>query len=278
MIGPMMPPLPDNAHKPSSNPSADIDGFNRLKDCRHGRMLYNVNDQFVGRAFDLYGEWSEGEVEVFRQIIRPGDVVIDVGANIGARTIFFARAVTEAGQMWAIEPHRLAFQTLCANVALNSLTNVWCMQAAAADVPGAVRVPHLNPRRPQNFAGLSLDQDRLGEQVQVIRLDSLPLSRCRLIKADVEGMERQALIGAAGLIEKFKPVLYVESDREEFHADLIRHIASIGYRAYWHRPPLFNSANFLRNPRNVFGTIVSINLLCVPTSQPAVIQGLKPVE
>ena len=61
------------------------EGWNRLKDCRHGRMLYNVNDRYIGRSLDLYGEFSEAEVELFRQIVRPGDIVVEVGANDALR-------------------------------------------------------------------------------------------------------------------------------------------------------------------------------------------------
>src|SRR3954467_11045049 len=96
-------------------------GFNRLKSCRHGKMLYNVNDMYVGRSLDLYGEFSQGEVELFAKIVRSGDVVLDVGANIGAHTLFFAQSTAPLGGVIAFEPQRLVFQTLCANMAINSI-------------------------------------------------------------------------------------------------------------------------------------------------------------
>src|SRR5579862_896137 len=98
--------------------------FNRLKDCRHGRMLFNVNDQYVGRSLDLYGEYSEGEIDFFKQVVQPGDTVLEIGANIGSHTVFFAKAVGREGTVQAFEPQRLIFQTLCANIALNNLENV----------------------------------------------------------------------------------------------------------------------------------------------------------
>ena len=60
--------------------------MNQLKDCRHGKMLFNVNDVYVGRSLQSYGEYSEGECEVFRQLIRPGMTVLELGANIGSHT------------------------------------------------------------------------------------------------------------------------------------------------------------------------------------------------
>ncbi len=67
--------------------------FNRQKACRYGQMLYNLNDQYIGRSLDLYGEFSEGEVDLFRQIVKPGQIVVEVGANLGAHTVFLARQV-----------------------------------------------------------------------------------------------------------------------------------------------------------------------------------------
>ena len=51
----------------------------RQKKARHGNYFYNVNDTYVGRSIHLYGEWSEAEVHLFAQIVRPGDVVILAG-------------------------------------------------------------------------------------------------------------------------------------------------------------------------------------------------------
>src|SRR6185436_13823027 len=44
----------------------------RLKKCRHGAMMFHANDIYIGRSLDLYGEFSEGEVELFKQFIHPG--------------------------------------------------------------------------------------------------------------------------------------------------------------------------------------------------------------
>jgi hypothetical protein len=53
----------------------------RVKRCRHGLMLYNSSDIYIGRSLDLYGEYSHGEADVFEHLLRPGMVAIDVGAK-----------------------------------------------------------------------------------------------------------------------------------------------------------------------------------------------------
>ena len=247
-------------------------GFNQLRRCRYGYMLYNVHDLYVGRSLDLYGEFSEGEVELFRQILRPGHVVLDVGANVGD-TLFFAQAVGGRGRVHALEPQRIVYQTLCANLALNSITNVFTHQAAAGSAVGTLLVPPLNYTETNNFGGLSLGTYAAGEAVAVVPLDRLELPSCRFIKVDVEGMELEVLRGAAHTIGKHKPILYVESDRRDAAQELMRFIEALGYVMYWHITRLFNPENVDHNPDNVFGGTVSVNLLCVHQSARAVIEG-----
>jgi hypothetical protein len=81
-------------------------GFNRLKECRYGSMLYNPNDTYVGRSLDLYGEYSEEEVSLFRDLLSEPGSVLDVGANIGVHTVAFAEIVGSAGEVHAFEPLR----------------------------------------------------------------------------------------------------------------------------------------------------------------------------
>ncbi len=56
-----------------------------LADCRHGRMLFLPGDVYVGGSLALHGKYSAFEVQLFRSLILPGDTVLDIGANLGAR-------------------------------------------------------------------------------------------------------------------------------------------------------------------------------------------------
>jgi len=117
-----------------------------------------------------------------------------------------------------------------------------------------------------------------GEDVSVTTLDSYNLQRCDLLKVDVEGMENQVLRGAVATIERLKPMLYVENDRKDQSAALIRYIDSLGYTMYWDKPRLYNPQNFLNNPENVFLITGSVNMLCVHRSARLVVQGAPAIE
>jgi FkbM family methyltransferase len=256
----------------------DFPEFNRLKQCRHGLMLYNRNDLYVGRSLDLYGEYSEGELDLLRHWFGPGDVGVEVGANLGAHTVPLARIAGPQGAVLALEPQRLMFQTLCANLALNNLPNVVCFQEASGAQTGTLIVPLLDPTIANNFGGLALGSFQKGQQVRVTPLDAYALPKCQLLKVDVEGMEEDVLRGAADTIARCQPTLYVENDRQDKAQSLVRYIASLGYRMYGHYPALFNAANFLGNQENVFPEVVSKNLLCVHrNSVRPVFQGMSEI-
>jgi len=227
-------------------------------------MLYNVNDLYVGRSLELYGESSPLEIELFDQVLRPGMLVVDAGANIGVHTLYFAKKVARSGMVVAFEPQEVVFQTLYANMALNSITNAHCYHLALGATRGAVSVSPVDYSRAGNFAGLAFGQSSARWRVDQIPLDALKLPNCHLLKVDVEGMEQAVLTGARRTIANHKPLLYVENDRKEKAADLIRFIASLGYDLFWHTPPLFHPENFFGNPHNVFGDIASLNMVCVP--------------
>ena len=165
----------------------DSGGFNELAACRGGLMLYNRNDIYIGASLRKYGEFSGQETALFRMIVQPGRTVLDVGANIGVHTVDLSRLVGSAGAVHAVEPQRLIFQALCANVALNSCTNVFTRQAAVGAAPNAILVPSLDPDQRNNYGGLSLLEPQPGESVQLITIDNLRLPDCQFIKLDVEG-------------------------------------------------------------------------------------------
>lgn len=237
-------------------------GFTRMRPCRHGLMVYNLNDQYVGRSLDLYGEYAEHEVAVFRSILRPGDVVVEVGANIGAQTLPLSRMVGPSGLVVAFEPQEMLFNLLSANLVLNGATNVRTRRMAVGSEAGAIRVPVLDPRRSNNFGALGLGGWEHGAMVPLVTLDSIDLPSCRLLKADVEGMEEAVLRGASGLIARHRPILYVENDRRDRSAALIGLIRSMGYRVWWHTARLFHPGNFAGTPST--SSMVSARLISSP--------------
>jgi FkbM family methyltransferase len=251
--------------------------FNALIQSRHGYTLFNRNDIYIGRSLQLYGEYSENEIALLRQFLEEGNTVVEVGANIGAHTLPLAKIVGARGVVHAFEPQRIVFQALCANMALNSLDQVYCHQAAVGAEPGHILVPRLDYSAQNNFGGLGLGQYDTGENVPLMTVDQLDLEACHLMKIDVEGMERSVLRGAEATIAEHRPILYLENDRQEHSAALIKDILALQYRLFWHLPSLFNPNNYFHHQNNVFGRIVSVNMLGIPLEASIEVRGLRPV-
>lgn len=256
-------------------------GNTRLKSCRHGPMLYLITDRFIGRALDLYGEYSEGEVKLFRQIVKPGHVALDIGANIGTHTVALARAVTADGAVFGFEPQRVVFQLLCANVALGGHTHVRTFHAAVGRTAGDVRVPLVDYGETGNFGGVELgdgDVGNDGETVPILPIDSLDLTVCHFMKIDVEGMESEVLAGAERTIGRHRPMIYTENNREEKSAALIQQLFDLDYDLHWHFPPMFNAENYFAETQNIFGNMISPNMLCVPREDARTLQNFRKVQ
>jgi FkbM family methyltransferase len=229
--------------------------------------MYNRNDTFIGRGLDLYGEWCDFEIQLLRRFIKLGDTILDVGACIGTHTVAFAGLVGPAGLVHAFEPQRRNFLMLAGNVALNALENVVCHWSAVGDSSGKIRVP--SPPPPDttfNYGAVSCQTiSEIGENVPLVMLDSLEFSACRAIKIDTEGMEPEVISGARKLIERYRPLLYVENERPGSSKWMSGVLSELGYAAWWSIFPYFDARNFYSNTVNVWEKYMpAVNLLCAP--------------
>src|SRR5260221_683648 len=185
-----------------------------VKRCRHGVFNFFVADTHVGRALGLYGEFSESEAMLFQQLLTPGAVVVEAGANIGALTVPIANRVGPTGRVIAYEPQAALAELLARTVTANALAQIEVRTAALGAQPGTTVVPNVDYRAGGNFGGVPLGGAD-GTTVAVETLDDLGLTRLDLLKIDVEGMEIDVLAGAAASARRLRPMLYVENDRAE---------------------------------------------------------------
>jgi FkbM family methyltransferase len=161
---------------------------------------------------------GEPEFEWVGSVIRPGDTVIDVGANAGVYTRKFASLVGPTGRVVAFEPVPESFHLLTVHTSLLEYRNVTLLNLAASDkmMVAAMSIPRSSGRLRDYYrasiAGPSVPVDEDRVQVLCCPLDSLCLpAPVRLVKIDVEGHEAAVLSGMRCLIERDKPVLIIES-------------------------------------------------------------------
>lgn len=245
-----------HAASPADPATAQPFGDLKLSRCRHGWMLHA--GPYIGKCFELYGEYSEAEVDVMRAYVRPGDCALDVGANIGDLTLPLAALVEPEGRVYAVESNPATFNVLCANLALNAIEHVKPLNVFIADSSDV------------DTGSAQWGPDAYTGGIwapSFMAIDDLDLPRCSFIKVDVDGKELEVLRSARRTIERCAPVLYFENDIRERSSELLAHVLAQGYRLYAHVAPIFRPDNFLQNPVNAWPqAIASLMVLALPPS------------
>lgn len=159
------------------------------------RMRAASLDRLVALGLHRLGWMGHDEAILLRRLVRPGMLVVDVGANVGLYSLLLARLVDRTGSVLAFEPEPNLFAILCENCASNNATNVIQFQCAL----GRESRVALFHRSAFNSGDNRLDHASVGHEaveVKVERFDDLqPESKPDFVKIDVQGHELAALSG-----------------------------------------------------------------------------------
>ena len=185
-----------------------------------GGVRWNL-DLEEGIDFSIYllGAFERSTVATLRELVKAGDVVLDIGANIGAHTLGLAKNVGAAGRVYAFEPADFAFQKLLRNLALNpelekrTKALQVMLGSGAEKAPNGVyaswpleRVDSVHPKHRGRFVST--------EGAVVDTLDGFvareKVSRINLIKMDVDGHELPVLQGGRSVLREQRPVIVME--------------------------------------------------------------------
>jgi FkbM family methyltransferase len=175
-------------------------------------------DPSMRRTFRAYATsriHERGTTALFRKIVREGDVVVDLGANIGYFTMLAARLVGKDGRVYAFEPEPRNYDLLLRNIELNGYQNVTAIQKAVADRPGSVKLficPYDTGHHTINkYDGIQAYRpDYVNKRKEFIEVEQVSLDEffqevttpVDVIKMDVEGSEMLALDGMERLIKR----------------------------------------------------------------------------
>ncbi len=237
--------------------------MNKLVPTRYGPMYISTLDKCVHRSLELYGEWAELELGPICKLIKPTDIVLDIGANIGTHTVAMAKI---ARTVIAFEPQPPMFQMLCANVVVNDLHNVQALPFAVGARDCNASMDVIDWESPGNNYGgarVYVESSTARASVHMVCVDQLQLPACNFIKADIEGGEFDMLWGATETIRKHRPLLYLEC-HEKGEAKLLELVKRLDYRVYDHCTSPFNPDNRNGVTENIFGEYIERNVLCVP--------------
>jgi FkbM family methyltransferase len=188
-------------------------------------LYYSADDPgYISNDLHDTGIWEPSETAFIRQHVKPGAVVVDVGANIGYFTVLAARIVGASGRVIAVEPDPVSVRVLQKNVdALPQPEIVEVVQAAAGEKPGWVRLyrsltNHGDHRVFQvRNAGVLYDQDGalprgIGVSVPMRRMDEIlaHIPHVDFVKVDTQGFDFAVLKSMEAVLRRDQPILICE--------------------------------------------------------------------
>jgi FkbM family methyltransferase len=168
-------------------------------------MLEVVPADVIGMPITIFGVYEFAVTHLVREYLKPGDVFVDVGANIGYYSIIAGAAVRDSGAVYAFEPSASVRARLERNVRLNGLSQIVIRPEAVTASSGVVRLVEPQGLGNDGLAYVESNGGNAGVEVRAVRLDELPEFSERspdLIKVDVEGGEPEVFRGASSLLNR----------------------------------------------------------------------------
>jgi FkbM family methyltransferase len=192
----------------------------------------------VGSANHGYwiGSYEFQKRLLFERTITDGSIVFDLGGFTGYYTLLASALVGPEGHVFVFEPLPRNLNYLHRHLTLNKISNVSVIEAAVSDHSGMLSFQ----------VGPSSARGRLEQGgdllVRTVSLDEMiksgELPDPQYLKVDVEGTELQVLEGAAHLLQRCHPILFIDTHGEEVHAQCCRYLEKLGYQlqAIDHKP------------------------------------------
>ena len=210
-------------------------------------LLFHCNTQsFLEWYIFFYGAFRPEVSKLINRMLRPGQVAIDIGANVGMHSVIMANRVGPTGRVIVFEPDPHPMARLRQNMALNGIDWVTTVEAAISS-KSETRSFFLHDDSIGNFANASLVAANVGKdtpsvQMQVYGLDEWlkdnPLPRVDLIKLLAQGEEFNALQGMRGLIERDRPKIFFLYEPSYWHRqdlelmDAVKFFRGFGYTVH----------------------------------------------
>jgi FkbM family methyltransferase len=204
--------------------------------------VHSLPDKYISSQIVETGEWEAFETEIVQHFLRPGDVFVDIGANIGWYTIVAASIVGVDGHVYAFEPAGDNFELAARNLIHNDLQNVTLEQMAISDRAGTDLL-FLSTENLGDHRLFASDEERSSQPVRATSLSeyfeckSTPI---RMLKLDTQGSEARIFEGMPADFVRERDVAAILLEYWPFGLEqsgssaqaLIRRLAALDLRCY----------------------------------------------
>lgn len=209
-----------------------------------GAAIAGRTDDIIQRHLFYFGVWEPNLTAFLSARLRPGDIFVDVGANIGYFTLLASRLVGRDGKVIAVEASPNIFARLSDNLRRNHATNVAATNIAVSDRVGTTQLflgsdSNIGQTGTVATPGSRYECDIATTPLDTL-LDGIDAARVRFVKVDVEGAEWSVLQGMQGLLRSGARELevFVELTPKSLRAcdktvdDVLKMFADCGFLPY----------------------------------------------
>lgn len=189
-------------------------GYQLVKPLNQHFKINSNTKTWIGAQIVYLGDYEPQIKAVFRKLINVGDTILDVGANVGFHTLYFAQLTGSNGNVIAFEPVMSNFKELNKNIDLNDFSNIVTKNMALSDKEESLHI--VADTESKNPGAFNLFETGGDTVVKCVIGDDLPeiknLHELNFIKIDVEGYEYFVLNGLQKTIDRHRPKIVFEHD------------------------------------------------------------------
>ena len=207
---------------------------------RYGDFFWLTSSGYVDRCISTEGIFEEHSTQLIKKLVRKGDIVLDVGANIGYYSVIFSKLVGNNGKVLCFEPTNHYRKVLEKNLAANNIHNAEVFAFGLSNKSEELEI-HIGEcsatLHPPDMQGC-----RNSETINLKSLDDFlqeyKLAKINFIKIDIDGHEPLLLEGAWKTLEKYDPVVLLEVNHLNYYMagftvwDLYDLLKNKGYKIY----------------------------------------------
>ncbi|HTE27189.1 FkbM family methyltransferase [Flavitalea sp.] len=171
---------------------------------------------WIPQQLYFLGKYEEKELKFLESSLRPGDVFVDIGANIGLFSLVASGLVKEAGKIYAFEPFSSNYTRLASHISQNGITNIVAEKLAISSGESSISLSDSSDGLNTGMISEFGSGGEISETVSATTLDSyksLHINQpIRFVKMDIEGGEYNALRGMQEILTNDRPLLLIELD------------------------------------------------------------------
>jgi FkbM family methyltransferase len=207
----------------------------------HGsNMLLSLADIGLSKDLIVYGTREMLSTERVKKILKKGDVVLDIGANMGYYCLLESKLVGKKGKVYAIEPVKSNIDVLKFNIFLNKYENIQIDHLAIGNENGHVDMFLTDKSNRHSIFKYEESTDKK-ERVPIMKLDTFVekegIKKIDFIRMDPEGYECEIIDGALNTLEKYKPKMFIETHspltkymKDKSVKSMLKKLKKIGYK------------------------------------------------